>query len=516
MTRTKRTELIILSLSLLIGFALRFYTFDKKSLWLDEVYTFYDSRDDLQAQINFYEERPTYLHPPLFFILTHFFYPSSKPERDLRIIPLIAGTLSIALFFFLARQFFPNIALPAVLSLTFMVYHISLSQDGKPYSFVMFFGMASLYLFMQFRKTANRWYLFLTAFSYAVLFYSSYSSILFILFSQLLWFYQTGGNDRKHSVSAFLSLAGITFLLILPWLVFIGFNYKGQALMDPFHTEDPGSPWMILSGIVHDWATSLPLLIVSVVLLILFPFLSKKKWNALVLLATLCLPIVGLFLFCRLLGITHFVASRYFINFLPLFLILLYSSLDALQTQFHNLRRWFRPIPLFLVLFIASNLMLLPLYYRSEKMDFRGLATYLTGHLQEGDKIFVMTTALMPGILHYLGVLPAAGRRHTCYPILESGKILGYDIPFYYRDRLFTLIYSKTCCNQYVTNGNRLWIVVFKWKGEEMKGTTPAVLKGYFDGSFLNHDRFPADGSLYLYLWAPLSPNEKGIDLPVQ
>jgi hypothetical protein len=49
-----------------------------------------------------------------------------------------------------------------------------------------------------------------------------------------------------------------------------------------------------------------------------------------------------------------------------------------------------------------------------------------------------------------------------------------------------------------------------------MKGTTPAVLKGYFDGSFLNHDRFPADGSLYLFLWDPRSPNEKGIDLPIE
>jgi uncharacterized membrane protein len=466
MSHKKRNEFILLILCLFVGFALRFYSFDKKSLWLDEVYTFYDARDDLQAQIDFHKENPTSLHPPLFFVLTHLFYPPSNPERDLRIIPLIMGTLSIPLLFFLARQFFPNIALPAVLSLTLMVYHISLSQDGRPYSFVMFFGMASLYLLIQFRKTANRWYLFPTAVSYAVLLYTSYSSIPFIVFSQLFWFYQTGENDRKYSLSGFLSLVGITFLLILPWLVFVGHNYKGQALMDPFHTEDPGSPWMILSGIVHDWAASLPLSIVSVVLLILFPFLSPNKRNALIILAVFYFPTVGLFLFCRLLGLTHFVASRYFINFLPLFLILLYASLDALQARFPRLSRSFRPLPLFLVLFIASNLMLLPLYYRSEKMDFRG-------HLQEGDKIFVMTTSLMPGILHYLGGLPAAGRRHTVDPILESGKIVGYQIPFYSQGKLATLLYSKTCCNQHVASGNRLWIVVFKWKGKEMKVLSP-------------------------------------------
>ncbi len=37
---------------------------------------------------------------------------------------------------------------------------------------------------------------------------------------------------------------------------------------------------------------------------------------------------------------------------------------------------------LFVILFIASNLVILPLYYRSEKQDFRGLVTYLKGQLR--------------------------------------------------------------------------------------------------------------------------------------
>ena len=43
---TKRKELLILMLCLLIGFFLRFYTFDPKTLWIDEAHTFNDSRDD--------------------------------------------------------------------------------------------------------------------------------------------------------------------------------------------------------------------------------------------------------------------------------------------------------------------------------------------------------------------------------------------------------------------------------------------------------------------------------------
>ncbi|MDP2961102.1 MAG: hypothetical protein Q8N71_06725, partial [candidate division Zixibacteria bacterium] len=82
----RQKKFIILIFCVLVGFALRFYTFDQKSLWLDEIYTFNDSRYGIKDQLKFYKDNPTFLHPPLFFILTHLFYPFTKPERDLRII----------------------------------------------------------------------------------------------------------------------------------------------------------------------------------------------------------------------------------------------------------------------------------------------------------------------------------------------------------------------------------------------------------------------------------------------
>jgi len=32
----------------------------------------------------------------------------------------------------------------------------------------------------------------------------------------------------------------------------------------------------------------------------------------------------------------------------------------------------------------------------------------------------------------------------------------------------------------------------------------------------LNLNRFPTDASVYLFLWDPSAPNEKGIDLPIE
>ena len=221
MSNSKRKEILILIFCLLLGFGLRFYTFDQKSLWLDEVYTFNDSRYNFKDQLSYYEENPVYHHPPLFFILTHLFYPPTKPERDLRIIPLIFGTLSIPLIYFLARLFCANIALPCAISLTFMAYHISLSQEGRSYALLMFLGMAGLYFLVKHIKTSNRRYLLPAALSFAISLHTSYSSIPFAILSEVFWFYHDDEKGRKYRFISFLIFNGLILLLCLPWALFV-------------------------------------------------------------------------------------------------------------------------------------------------------------------------------------------------------------------------------------------------------------------------------------------------------
>ena len=510
-----KKEVFFLILCLLLGFALRFYTLDSKSLWGDEIYTFNDSRYDLKNQLAFYRVEPTYPHPPLFFIVTHLFFPFSEPERDIRIVPLIFGTLSIPMIFFLSKQFSANIAFPCTISLTLMAYHIGLSQDGRAYAFLMFLGMGSLFTFMHFLKTSRLIYGVITAFVFALLFLTSYSSILFIVFSQILWLYQAREDKGKKVFFPLILLNGLTLLFILPWLYFLGVNYTGQALTIPYHREDPGSLLSVLYGLFYDWAASPPLLILSVVLLMLSPFFSYKKKNALILLGALVFPVGALYLFCRIWNITHFITSRYFINFLPLFLILLFSSAADLEVRFQKLNKWVRPSILLLILFIVANLLILSYYYRSEKMDFKSLAVYLKANLRERDKIFVVSPALMPGILHYFGNIPI-GRQDILYPIAESGEIMGYYSPLVYEHSIYSMYYSKKCCNQYVADGNRLWIIVFKQLAKDFKKGSPAVLKESFNGKVLNLHRFPTDASMYLFLWDPKLPKEDGVDIPIE
>ena len=518
MSNEKRKEILIIFLCLLVGFVLRFYTFDQKSFWMDEIHTFNESRDGLNEQLKYYKENPTSLHPPLFFILTHQFYPFTKPERDLRIIPLIFGTLAIPMMYLLARSFAPYIALPCTLSLTFMAYHISFSQDGRSYSLLLFLGIAALYFFMKHLITSKRRYLFLVALLFALSFHTSYSSIPFIAISQILWLYRPRENKTlspKQTFYSFLILNGLTLLLCLPWIIFLTINYKGQPFMDPLHTENPGPLWIIIHGVFNDWVPHAPLMIASAILLILFPLFSKNQKNALVLLSLFILPVVGLPLFCKFFNITHFITSKYFINFLPLFFISIFLSLSNIETRFERLKRSLRLRPLFVILLIASNLVILPLYYRAEKEDKRGLVNYLKVHLREGDKIIVSSLSDIDGILHYFGAYPIY--RHHMIPFYKDKLGVEYRMSFIYRNTAFTIYNPKTCCEQYFSDGSRLWIVVRKPTAKKFQeGSAPLILKGYFDGSFLNYIRFPVDASIYLFLRDPQSPDEKGIDIPIK
>jgi hypothetical protein len=419
------------------------------------------------------------------------------------------------MIYFLSRLFCPGIALPCILSLTFMTYHIYLSQDGRPYSLLLFLGMASLYLFLKYLETSRKGYLLGSAVAFSLLFYTSYSSIPFILFSQMLWFYRAGDSEKRKRLSSALMLNGIFLLLCLPWILFLAIHYDGQPIIeDPLQDKFPISFFGIFYGILHDWVPHAPLLVTSVILLIVFPLFHKHRENAFLLITMFALPIGSLYAFCKLFNITHFITSRYFLNFFPVFLVIIYLALDSIEVKFENLRKFMRLKPLFVILFVVSNLIILPFYYRSEKQDSKGLVAYLKSNLQEGDKIFCSNIGHMPAMLHYFGTYPKQ-RLYGIAFFKAPGEEIQYSHSFTFRNKVFTIYHSKICCDQYIADGSRLWIVVEKNSAKKLRQNPSLLLKGYFDGSFLNFNKFPHDSSIYLFLWDPKSKEEKGIDIPI-
>jgi hypothetical protein len=508
--KSKKREIIILLLCILLGFALRLYTFDKKSLWIDEIYTFNDSKDGLIEQLKLLNETPVdFIHPPLFFCMTHLFYPFDKPERDLRIIPLIFGVLSIPIIYFLSRLFSPSIALPCTVSLSFMTYHVALSQDGRFYSALMLLGMIGVYLFMKHLITLKKSYLILSALFFALSFYTSYGAIPFIIFSQMLWFYQMNDSHNPSPLSSLLILNAFILLFCLPWLLFIVLiHHKAAFNMD---ITDIGPLWSIISNMFNDWAPFLPLTTISAILLTLFPILSKNKRNAVLLLGILVFPVLSIYFICKLTGFQHFFSSRYVINFLPFFFISIFLSIDSIENKFEQLGKCFSLKVLFITLFLFSNMIILPSYYRGEKQDLRSLVHFLKSELREGDKIYVNSGGYVVGMLHYFGIHPKNKYHNILLQWKEPDKkTFESYIPLIIENKRYAMIlYSNKFLSKYVEDGNRLWIVAGTSSARDLKEDSPCVLKGFFDGSFSNFRRFPSDASMYLFLYDPTKPNEK-------
>jgi hypothetical protein len=145
------------------------------------------------------------------------------------------------------------------------------------------------------------------------------------------------------------------------------------------------------------------------------------------------------------------------------------------------------------------------------------LVNYLKGELKEGDKIFDTEPAMgnMPGILHYFGTYPK-GRQYFFFFGKKSENEIEYAKSFTYQDKQFAIYHSSSCCYEYIKDGGRIWVLAGKFVAPNFKNNPSFVLKGFFDGSFLNYDRFPFDASIYLFLLDPKSPGEKGIDLPIE
>jgi len=287
--------------------------------------------------------------------------------------------------------------------------------------------------------------------------------------------------------------------------------------MDPLTIQDVGSLQSLLQAMLNDWVPFSPLSVASVILLVLLPVFSRNKKNAFILLTISVVPILGLYFYCRLFNVTQFITSRYFISFLPLFFVALYLSLEAIELRFGRLKRLARPSLLFLFLFVSSNLIILPFYYKGEKQDFRGVVNYLNSHLRDGDKICVGTFTYIPGILHYFRVEPKNRHYSIPYSWITPGKEFEFKVLLTSQGRNFFIYHSNIPHSRYVADGSRLWIVVGEGStAEEIKGNPSCVLKGHFDGSFAMFRRFPSDASMYLFLWDPQFPLEKGMDMPTK
>lgn len=198
-------------LIIILAVVLRLINIDQ-SLWLDEASQVILSNKPL-VEIIF--DRQADFHPPLSYLLTHFWVLLGNQEIWLRLLPIIFGVGTVFILYSLCLKLFNRqAAVLASLLLAISPYHIYYSQEVRMYSALGFFAILSMYfLVLTLNKTASIWnrtgYILVTI----CLIHTHYLGFLLIipqLFYVLIY--------HKEEVKRFLINISLITLIWLPWL----------------------------------------------------------------------------------------------------------------------------------------------------------------------------------------------------------------------------------------------------------------------------------------------------------
>ncbi|KKU58533.1 MAG: Glycosyl transferase family 39 [Candidatus Amesbacteria bacterium GW2011_GWA2_47_11b] len=237
-------EKFLLILVLILGLILRLVKLDQ-GFWLDEASQAQQSSLSL-TQI--WSGRAGDFHPPLFYVLAHFWLQFGRSETWLRLLPVSFGILNIIALYFFAKHIHPRLGLPAAFLLAINPFHIYYSQEFRMYSLLTFLGTLSMPAFYK-----KHWSLFLLN---ALLLYTHYAGIILILaqFVYVIVF------DRKYlRTSTFHFLLSVA--LFLPWLPQFFAQFQSGTGID---TYLPG------------WRNLLTLSPLKAIPLILFKFVAGR------------------------------------------------------------------------------------------------------------------------------------------------------------------------------------------------------------------------------------------------
>lgn len=213
-------------LILILGLILRVVNLNQ-SLWLDEGAQVLLSRGSLYSIIF---QRGVDVHPPLSYILMHFWLFFGTSEIWLRLLSVIFGVLTIWIVYkFSSKIFNKKIAMLAALFLSISPYHIYYSQEIRMYAEATFFAVVSMYYFFLLIRERKKIDSFIYILSSAALIYTHYVGF-FLILTQFVYLLLL---KRDLSVY-FLKRLFLVFLLWLPWMPQFFIQLKGAMSLTDY------------------------------------------------------------------------------------------------------------------------------------------------------------------------------------------------------------------------------------------------------------------------------------------
>lgn len=144
------SDRLLLYFSLLVGAFLRFFRLGHQSIWGDEAltlqrYTVGSGIGELLS--NIWHQG---FHPPLFFVIAHYWYLLGDSEFMLRFPSAVFGVAAIPVMYLMTRRLFgPVTAGISALVLALSPFHIWYSQEARMYSLQVFLALGSMLFFLR-------------------------------------------------------------------------------------------------------------------------------------------------------------------------------------------------------------------------------------------------------------------------------------------------------------------------------------------------------------------------------
>lgn len=138
-----------------VGFALRVFHLDFQSLWLDDLIVILKAEQ--KSLWDIFQAAKVDTHPPLYDFLIHYWMNIGRDEWTLRFFSLIFGVGSIPLIYLVGKKCYDEkVGLTAALIFTFWPVSIWYSQAVRPYTLIIFLGLAAIGFFLKGLET-NKW-----------------------------------------------------------------------------------------------------------------------------------------------------------------------------------------------------------------------------------------------------------------------------------------------------------------------------------------------------------------------
>lgn len=224
----------------LLALGLRIWGIDNESLWLDEATSLNIARMSL-ANLDLYLLKSD-VHPPLYFVLLHFWLEGGESIVYLRLLSVLAGVLTIPAFYLMGKELFDErVSLIAVLFLAISPFHIYYSQMVRSYTLFTLFTVLSFYCLLRAAdENKGGWWELYAVCALASL-YTHYFAV-FTLFFQNLFVVPLVYLKRRSWQEWWPWLLASFFIVVLflPWLLNSAF-LTGQASPGWLAAQEPPS-----------------------------------------------------------------------------------------------------------------------------------------------------------------------------------------------------------------------------------------------------------------------------------